>query len=65
MVVTNDGLIPVLQRNLGFQDEQEVILIQSNTLVSRNRKYLEEHRRISFSLDNEEAKVKNWDRIVQ
>ena len=48
MVLPHEGLVPVVQPNLGFQDEQEDIVNQLNTLSWKNRKSLNKYKRVSY-----------------
>lgn len=57
----HEGKIPVVQPNLGFQDEKEDIINQLNTLTWKSQKSLDQYRRVSFSLEREEVNVEYWE----
>jgi hypothetical protein len=56
MVVPHENIVPVLQPNLGFQDDQEDIISSLNTFVWRHRRNTKHYRNSSWVLEEEESR---------
>ena len=64
MVLPHENIIPVLQPNLGFQDDQEDIISFLNTFVWRNRRDIQHYRNASQVLEEEERRAKALERAI-
>ena len=65
MVHPHENIIPVLQPNLGFQDDQEDIITSLNTFVWRHRRNTEHYRNANQVLEEEERRVEALERAIQ
>ena len=65
MVLPHENIIPVLQPNLGFQDDQEDIISSLNTFVWRNRRNAEHYRNANQVLEEEERRAEALERAIQ
>ena len=65
MVLPHENIIPVLQPNLGFQDDQEDIISSLNTFVWRHRRNVEHYKNASQVLEEEERRAEALERVVQ
>ena len=65
MVLPHENIVPVVQPNLGFQDDQEDIISSLNTFVWRHRRNIEHYRNASQVLEEEERGAKTLERVVQ
>ena len=65
MVLPHENIVPVLQLNLGFQDDQEDIISSLNTFVWRHRRNIENYRNASQVLEEEERRAKALERAIQ
>lgn len=65
MMFPNEGKIPIVKPNLGFQDEQDNIINQLNSLAWKRKMSLDHYRRLSFSLKREEANIEYWEGVLQ
>ena len=65
MVLPHENIIPVLQPNLGFQENQEDIISSLNTFVWRHRRNTEHYRNANQVLEEEEIRVKALERAIQ
>ena len=65
MVLPHEKIIPVLQPNLGFQDDQEDIISSLNTFVWRHRSNVEYYRDANQVLEEEERRVEALERAIQ
>ena len=64
MVLPHENIVPVLQPNLGFQDDQEDIISSLNTFFWRNRTNVEHYRNASQILEEEESRAEALERVV-
>lgn len=64
MVFPNEGQIPIIQPNLSFQDEQEDIINQLNTLAWKNKKSLDKYQSVIFVVRREEANFEYWEGVL-
>ena len=65
MVLPHENIIPVLQPNLGFQDDQEDIISSLNTFVWRYRRNVEHYRNANQVLEEEERRAEALERVIQ
>ena len=65
MVLPHENIFPVLQPNLGFQDDQENIILSLNRFVWRHRRNVEHYRNASQVLEEEERRAKALERVIQ
>ena len=65
MVLPHENIIPVLQPNLGFQDDQEDIISSLNTFVWRLRRNTEHYSNANQVLEEEERRAKALERAIQ
>ena len=65
MVLPHENIIPVLQPNLGFQDDQEDIISSLNTFVWRHRRNIEHYQNANQVLEEEERRAEALERAVQ
>ena len=65
MVLPHENIIPVLQPNLGFQDDQEDIISSLNTFVWRHRRNAEHYRNANKVLEEEERRAEALERAIQ
>ena len=65
MVLPHENIIPVLQPNLGFQDDQEDLISSLNTFVWRNRRNSEHYRNANQVLEEEERRAEALERAIQ
>lgn len=65
MVLPHENIFPVLQPNLGFQDDQEDIIFSLNTFVWRYRRNVEHYRNASQVLEEEERRAEALERVFQ
>ena len=65
MVLPHENIIPVLQPNLGFQDDQEDIISSLNTFVWRHRRNAEHYRNANQVLEEEERRAEAVERAIQ
>lgn len=63
-MLPHEDQIPTIQPNLGFQDKQEDIINQLNTLTWRRKKSLNDYRRLNFLLEHEEDNVEYWEGVL-
>lgn len=54
MVLPHENIFPVLQPNLGFQDTQEDIISDLNTLTWRCRRSAQQYHQVNQVLEEEE-----------
>ena len=64
MVLPHENIIPVLQPNLGFQDNQEDIISSLNTFVWRHRRNTKHYRNTSQVLEEEERRDEALERTI-
>ena len=64
MVLPHENIFPVLQPNLGFQDDQEDIISSLNTFVWRYRRNIEHYRNTSWVLEEEERRAEALERVA-
>lgn len=65
MVLSHENIIPVLQPNLGFQDDQEDIISSLDTFVWRHIRDIEQNRNANQVLEEEEVRIEALERVVQ
>ena len=65
MVLPHENIIPVLQPNLGFQDDQEDINSSLNTFVWRHRRNTKHYRNANQVLEEEERRAEALERAIQ
>ena len=65
MVLPHENIIPVLQPNLGFQDDQEEIISSLNTFVWRHRRNIEHYQNANQVLEEEERRVEALEIVFQ
>ena len=65
MVLPLENIIPVLQHNLGFQDDQEDIISSLNTFFWRHRRNTEHYHNASQVLEEEERRVEALERVIK
>ena len=64
-MLLQENVFPILQPNLGFQDDQEDIISSLNTFVSRYRRNIEHYRNANQVLEEEELIVEALKRAIK
>ena len=65
MVLPHENIFPMLQPNLGFQDDQEDIISSLNTFFWRYRRDAKHYWNASQVLEEEERRTEALERVVQ
>ena len=65
MVLPHENIFPMLQTNLGFQDDQEDIISSFNTFVCGHRRNAKYYRNASQVLEEEERRAEVLERVFQ
>ena len=65
MVLPHVNIVPVLQPNLSFQDDQEDIISSLNTFVWRHRRNTEHYWNAIQVLEEEERRAEALERAIQ
>ena len=65
MVLPHENIVPVLQPNLGFQDDQEDTISSLTTFIWRHRRNAEHYRNTNQVLEEEERRAEAVERAIQ